>query len=99
MSDPKVEAGKRWTVKTLEEFGQPAGFEWGTPWVEVTKRRGSKVSSQQLILIIGSRRKVLWIPVADLREAGSQGDGRDVACARIREQLGSALSNLVSRAG
>ena len=97
MPHARLESGKRWAKKTLEEFEQGASLEWGSPWVDVPKRHGrSRAESVQLILSIGRERKVVWLPTADLCDAGT---GQETARIRVRDALGRALSQLVQKVG
>ena len=97
MQHARLESGKRWVKKTLEEFEQGASLEWGSPWVDVPKRHGrSRAESAQLILSIGRERKVVWLPTAELCDAGA---GQEAARIRVRDALGRALSQLVQKVG
>ena len=97
MQHAKLESGKRWVRKTLEEFEQGASLEWGSPWVDVPKRQGrSRAETSQLILTIGRMRKVVWLSIADLCDVGA---GQETARLRVRDALGRALSQLVQKVG
>ena len=95
-----LEAGKKWTTEVLRELcGEGFAYEWGKPWSEISRRQKSaREAAEQIIVSTSVGRKILWIPVEDLRSAAADGPEQNLARTRIRAAVAKALGQLLERA-
>ena len=97
MSATEREAGKHWVFQTLLDLRKTANIdveaEWGPAWEDAPPRfrRGKPKpnTTALLILTLGQRRKIVWIPEEELLECGT---GR--SCDKVQKRLKAAVEYL-----